>query len=119
MIPNPIVIPVTLSNTQTTVGMNMQNILAPVQIDFTASVETLEPGDDATVDYSNKHFSFGIPRGEQGIQGETGPQGEKGDKGDTGATGATGPAYTLTSEDKTAIANEVLAALPNGDEVSY
>ena len=45
-------------------------------------------------------------------------KGDKGDKGDTGATGpkgdtgATGPAYTLTSADKTAITNQVLAAMP-------
>ena len=36
----------------------------------------------------------------------------KGDKGDKGDAGATGPAYTLTAEDKTAIANEVLAVMP-------
>ena len=39
-------------------------------------------------------------------------KGDKGDKGDTGATGATGPAYTLTAADKTAITNQVLAAMP-------
>ena len=41
----------------------------------------------------------------------------KGDKGDKGDTGATGPAYTLTSADKTAIVNAVIAALPvyNGE----
>ena len=39
-------------------------------------------------------------------------KGDKGDKGDKGETGATGPAYTLTSTDKTAITNQVLAAMP-------
>lgn len=76
---------------------------------FSASAETLPAGSEATVDYGNYHFTFGIPagakgdqgerglqgeRGEQGIQGERGEQGipgergEKGDKGDPGATGA-------------------------------
>lgn len=36
-----------------------------------------------------------------------------------GATGATGPAYTLTDEDKTAIAQQVLASMTNAEEVSY
>ena len=39
-----------------------------------------------------------------------GPKGDKGDKGDN---------YTLTSNDKTEIANLVLASLPNGNEVFY
>lgn len=42
--------------------------------------------------------------------------GLKGAKGDTGATG---PAYTLTDEDKTAIAQQVLASMTNAEEVSY
>lgn len=40
-------------------------------------------------------------------------------KGETGATGPQGPAYTLTPEDTQTIVQAVLAALPNGDEVSY
>ena len=62
-----------------------------------AAAETLAPGSQATANYSDGVFTFGIPQGAQGIQGETGPQGPKGDKGDkgdtgaTGATGATGP----------------------------
>lgn len=42
--------------------------------------------------------------------------GLKGAKGDTGATG---PAYTLTDEDKTTIAQQVLASMTNAEEVSY
>lgn len=53
------------------------------------------------------------PQGMQGIQGEQGPKGDKGDKGDIGDS------YTLTSADKTEIANIVLSELPNADEVSY
>ena len=89
------------------------------------------------------------PQGEQGPKGETGaqgPQGEKGEKGDTGPQGPAGangaqgppgeqgskgetgpqgpqgpegPAYTLTPEDTQTIVQAVIAALPNGDEVSY
>lgn len=69
-------------------------------------------------------------KGEQGIQGLQGEKGDKGDKGDIGATGKDGEngkdGYTpikgtdyYTESDKQEIVNLVLAALPNGDEVSY
>lgn len=53
------------------------------------------------------------PQGEQGIQGETGPKGEQGPAGEKGTD------YVLTETDKDDIANLVLQALPDGDEVSY
>ena len=74
------------------------------------------------------------PQGPQGLQGEkgekgdTGPegpagadgaQGPKGDIGPQGPQGPEGPAYTLTPEDTQTIVQAVIAALPNGDEVSY
>lgn len=59
------------------------------------------------------------PRGYTGPQGETGAQGPQGEKGEKGDTGAAGADYVLTSEDKTEIANLVIATLPNGEEVSY
>ena len=43
----------------------------------------------------------------------------KGQKGDKGETGPKGDSYTLTSSDKTEIANLVLSSLPNGNEVYY
>ena len=72
----------------------------------------------------------------KGPRGDTGPQGPQGDKGDTGATGAQGPTgadgspgadgYTpvrgvdyWTDADQQKIVNDVLAALPDGDGVSY
>ena len=81
-------------------------------------------------------------KGDQGEKGDTGAQGPKGDKGDTGApgekgeTGDRGPqgeqgipgadGYTpekgvdyWTEADKAEMVADVLAALPNGDEVSY
>lgn len=67
-------------------------------------------------------------KGDKGDTGATGPQGPKGDtgatgpqgpKGDTGATGPQGPAYTLTTADKNAIVNSVLAALPTWSGGSY
>ena len=51
----------------------------------------------------------------------TGPQGIQGETGPTGAAGYTpvrGTDY-WTAEDKQAIVNQVLAALPDGDEVGY
>ena len=47
------------------------------------NVNTLSPGQDATVDVSfdgtNVHFSFGIPRGNDGSQGNDGAQGPPGE----------------------------------------
>lgn len=71
--------------------------------------------------------------GEQGIQGIPGEKGEKGDTGAPGADGAKGdkgdkgdPGYTpvkgtdyYTETDKNEMVSAVLAALPNGDGVSY
>lgn len=76
------------------------------------------------------------PKGEQGERGEAftyadftaaqlaalkGERGERGEQGQTGAAGYTpvrGTDY-WTAEDKTAMVNAVLDALPDGDEVSY
>lgn len=65
--------------------------------------------------------------GQNGAPGETGPQGLQGEKGDTGPQGPAGAAgktpvkgvdyYTET--DKEEMVQAVIAALPNGDEVSY
>lgn len=57
-------------------------------------------------------------QGSQGVQGERGPQGEKGDTGDPGYTPRKGVDY-WTPDDKQSIIDDVLNALPNGDEVSY
>ena len=86
-------IPVSTSDNSDNIALNIDHVTAPIQIDFTAEAETLAPGSEATVEYQNKHFTFGIPKGvkgDQGEQGERGLQGEKGDKGDKGDTGATG-----------------------------
>lgn len=59
--------------------------------------------------------------GKDGANGETGPQGPKGDPGTPGAAGHTpvkGADY-WTAADKQEIVNDVLAALPDGTEVSY
>ena len=60
---------------------------------------------------SNDSFTFIVDlSGAQGIAGPTGPQGPKGDQGvqgPIGPKGDVGPAYTLTEEDKQAIANQV------------
>ena len=66
-------------------------------------------------------------RGPQGPQGETGPQGPKGEAGPQGEQGPAGAdGHTpqrgvdyWTAADQQAIVNQVLAALPDGDEVSY
>ena len=57
-------------------------------------------------------------QGEQGIQGEQGVQGIQGPQGNPGYTPKRGTDY-WTPDDKSAIVQDVLNALPNGDEVSY
>lgn len=59
------------------------------------------------------------PAGADGAQGPPGEQGPKGETGPQGPQGPEGPAYTLTPEDTQTIVQAVIAALPNGDEVSY
>ena len=59
------------------------------------------------------------PQGETGPAGPEGPQGPQGDTGPQGPTGPEGPPYTLTEEDKQTIVQAVIAALPDGDAVSY
>nr|DAJ15707.1 MAG TPA: collagen triple helix repeat protein [Phage sp. ctucZ11] len=63
-------------------------------------------------------------QGEKGDTGGTGPQGPKGDTGDTGPRGPAGHAPVKgtdywTAADKAEIVADVLAALPDGTEVSY
>lgn len=73
------------------------------------------------------------PKGDPGAAGPQGPMGPKGDAGATGAPGATGPKGDpgvpgktpvkgvdyFTEVDKQEIVDAVLAALPDGTEVSY
>lgn len=61
------------------------------------------------------------PAGPAGAPGKDGTRGEKGDKGEPGAPGKTpvrGTDY-WTAADKQEIVNSVIAALPDGTEVSY
>ncbi len=91
-------IPVTFPE-RMTVPMTVRESVNPVIFEdqFSASAESLPAGSEATVDYGNYHFTFGIPagakgdQGERGLQGERGEQGPKGDKGDKGEKGDTGP----------------------------
>ena len=67
------------------------------------------------------------PQGEPGDPGETGPQGPKGEPGDTGQQGPQGPAGKtpvkgtdyFTAEDKAALVQDVLAALPEWTGGNY
>lgn len=63
-------------------------------------------------------------QGEKGEKGDTGAKGEKGDNGDKGEKGADGKTPVKgtdywTVADKQEIINSVIAALPDGTEVSY
>lgn len=64
------------------------------------------------------------PQGPKGDTGGTGPQGPKGDTGDTGPQGPAGHTPVKgtdywTAADKAEIVADVIAALPDGTEVSY
>lgn len=58
------------------------------------------------------------PAGPQGPAGAPGPQGPKGETGTDGKTPVKGTDY-WTAADKQEIVNSVIAALPDGTEVSY
>lgn len=90
-------------------------------------------GDGVSIEYRWNGTELGIKRedevnyqyanlkgekGDQGDQGIQGPKGDKGDKGDSGYTPIRGTDY-WTSADKADIVSDVLAALPDGDEVEY
>ncbi|MBR5543449.1 MAG: collagen-like protein [Oscillospiraceae bacterium] len=82
---------------------------------------TLTNGDTTTFEVRNGNKGNHGDKGDKGDTGDVGPQGIQGEKGDTGADGYTprrGEDY-WTEEDKTEIIQDVLASLPNGDEVSY
>ncbi len=73
------------------------------------------------------------PQGEPGEKGDPGEKGAPGEKGDPGAQGLTGPQGPpgpagatpvkgtdyFTDADKAELVTQVIAALPDGDEVSY
>jgi len=65
-------------------------------------VATLNPGNPATVnvgfDGTNVHFSFGIPRGADGVQGPAGPDGPQGPTGPQGLQGPQGPQGEVTNQ---------------------
>lgn len=87
-----------------------------ISADGTA-IATVEDGADGAPGAKGKDGAPGAP----GAQGEKGEKGEKGDPGTPGAAGHTpvkGTDY-WTAADKQEIVNNVLAALPDGTEVSY
>jgi hypothetical protein len=73
----------------------------------TIEVSAIEGGHRLTITDVNGTKTVDVMDGKDGKDGE---DGEKGDKGDP---------YTLTDADKSAIVQDVINALPNGDEVAY
>lgn len=99
---NPITIQATMavSNTEIeaelsarsqTIPFGVGNVTTPIRLEFTADAETIPAGEEAAVEYNDRHFHFEIPAGAEGPQGPQGIQGEVGPQGPVGATGATGP----------------------------
>lgn len=115
MIPNPIVVPMTVAENDPTLPLNVAERDASLAVSPTSDVrpmpditigevETLQTGEDATAtmtgDSLHPVLNLGLPKGdtgaqgpqgergpqgEQGIQGPQGPEGPKGDKGDAGS----------------------------------
>ena len=82
------------------------------------SADTLQAATEAALAQAKASGEF------DGKDGNTGPQGPKGDTGDTGPRGPAGHAPVKgtdywTAADKAEIVADVLAALPDGTEVSY
>lgn len=75
-----------------------------------------EPGKDGINGVDGAPGEKGEP-GEQGPVGPKGDQGEQGEPGKDGKTPVKGVDY-FTEADKTALVNDVLAALPAAEEVS-
>lgn len=86
---------------------------------YLGSVDTGKPSRGATGSKGDAGATG--PAGPAGAPGKDGTRGEKGDKGEPGAPGKTpvrGTDY-WTAADKQEIVNSVIAALPDGTEVSY
>lgn len=75
--------------------IELEKAAQELDIQATASAQTLPAGSDASVSVSESgdtlHFSFGIPKGDKGDKGDTGETGATGPQGPAGADGATGP----------------------------
>lgn len=113
-------------------GVARAEAAAEVFTTATAEATTLPEGSEATAEYSDGVFTFGIPvgatgptgpQGIQGIQGVPGPQGERGETGSQGVPGedgfspsatvtqtATGATITITDKNGTTTAD-----IPNGE----
>lgn len=85
----------------------------------TVSITPIENGHRVTITDVNGDHSFDVMNGTKGEKGDRGEQGERGEQGIQGEKGEKGDPYTLTEEDKAIIVQDVLNALPNGDEVAY
>lgn len=99
-----------------------------ISADGTA-IATVEDGADGAPGKDGADGQNGAPgaKGKDGAPGAPGAQGEKGEKGEKGDPGTPGAAGHTpvkgtdywTAADKQEIVNNVLAALPDGTEVSY
>lgn len=58
----------------------------------TIEVKTLEAGEEAQATYADGHFSFSVPKGDQGEPGVDGADGNDGAQGAQGPAGEAGPA---------------------------
>ena len=121
-------------------GMTWQNLIAVADLKGADGSQGPkgEPGEKGDPGTTGPAGPAGVPGkdGAKGDKGETGPQGPKGDPGAAGtpgkdgAVGPQGPAGApgktpvrgtdyWTAADKQEIVNSVIAALPDGTEVSY
>lgn len=88
-------------------------------------VDSLNPASAATASVNaangEAQFTFGIPRGEQGLQGTQGTVGPAGATGETGATGSAGTTYTpdATATTLAAGSNATVTVSVSGSTATY
>lgn len=92
-------------------------IATVTQTETGATISIQDKSGTTTATITNGQDGAPGPQGIQGPQGETGPQGEQGPAGADGHTPQRGVDYWTTA-DQQQIVQDVLAALPEAEEVS-
>ena len=111
-----------ISGTQNSAGMSGElGAGALIVNDYRITTEPIDGGHRLTITRGSEVQTMDLMDGAPGVPGEPGPAGPQGEQGPAGADGYTpkrGVDY-WTAADQQAIVDDVLAALPDGTEVSY
>lgn len=61
----PTIIPMAIQASQNQpIKFNIEHVISPVEMDFTAEIQMLPIGSDPSVHYSRQHFNFQLPYGD-------------------------------------------------------